>query len=230
MELPFAALQQVCAPMMDRIEGLPDPQRDALCVAFGVSAGPAPDRFLVGLAVLGLLSMVGEEQPLLCVVDDSQWLDHASTHALAFVARRLQAESVGFLFASRKPPEAFSGLTELMLEGLGARDARELLRSVIPGPLDDAVFERLVAETRGNPLALLELPRGLTPAQFGGCRAGSSAASCDGWRGFLRSKSSTPSPKRLGARPRPRAPSRSRPPKVGRPRHFDWSMPTCLNC
>jgi DNA-binding CsgD family transcriptional regulator len=168
MELAFAALHQLCAPMLDRLDRLPGPQRDALATTFGFSAGPVPNRFLVGLAVLGLLSDVAEERPLLCVVDDAQWLDHASAQGLAFVARRLLAESVLVVFAAREPGEELRGLPELVVEGLRKSDARELLRSAIPGPLDDAVREQLVAETRGNPLALLELPRGLTPAQFAG--------------------------------------------------------------
>src|SRR5262245_46587285 len=142
MELPFAALQQVCAPMVDRIQRLPDPQKAALRVAFGLSSGPSPDRFLVGLAVLSLLSMAAEEQPLLCVVDDAQWLDRASTEALAFVARRLLAESVAFVFASRKPAGSFSGLPELVVEGLRDGDARALLDSVIGWPLDERVRDR----------------------------------------------------------------------------------------
>ena len=168
MELAFAALHQLCAPMLDRLERLPGPQRDALATTFGLSAGPVPNRFLVGLAVLGLLSEVAEERPLLCVVDDAQWLDHASAQGLAFVARRLLAESVLVVFAAREPGEELRGLPELLVEGLPKSDARALLRSVIAGPLDDAVREQLVAETRGNPLALLELPRGLTPAQLAG--------------------------------------------------------------
>ena len=168
MELAFAALQQLCAPMLDRLDRLPGPQRDALATTFGLSAGPVPNRFLVGLAVLGLLSDVAEERPLVCVVDDAQWLDHASAQGLAFVARRLMAESVLLVFAAREPGEELRGLPELVVEGLRKSDARELLRSAIPGPLDDAVREQLVAETRGNPLALLELPRGLTPAEFAG--------------------------------------------------------------
>ncbi len=168
MELPFAALQQLCAPMMDRIERLPDPQRQAIRVAFGLSWGPAPDRFLVGLAVLTLLSDVAEEQPLLCVVDDAQWLDHASADALAFVTRRLLAEALGFVFATREPGGGLSGLPELVVEGLGDDDALALLGSVIKWPLDERVRDWLVAETRGNPLALLELPRGLTPAELAG--------------------------------------------------------------
>jgi DNA-binding CsgD family transcriptional regulator len=169
MELAFAALHQLCAPMLDRLDRLPGPQRDALATTFGFSAGPVPNPFLVGLAVLSLLSEVAEERPLLCVVDDAQWLDHASAQGLAFVARRLLAESVLVVFAAREPGgEELRGLPELVVEGLRKRDARELLESVIPGPLDDAVREQLVAETRGNPLALLELPRGFSPEQFAG--------------------------------------------------------------
>jgi DNA-binding CsgD family transcriptional regulator len=170
MELAFAGLQQLCAPMLDRLEGLPGPQRDALSVAFGLSAGAAPDRFLVGLAVLGLLSEVAEERPLVCVVDDAQWLDRASAHALEFVARRLLAESVALIFAARPSGEEqlLMGLPELLVEGLGDADARALLASVIRWPLDERVRDRIVAETRGNPLALLELPRGLSPAELAG--------------------------------------------------------------
>jgi DNA-binding CsgD family transcriptional regulator len=161
MELAFAALQQLCAPMLDKLEGLPDPQRAALGVAFGLNAGAAPDRFLVGLAVLSLLSEVAEQQPLLCVVDDAQWLDRASALVLAFVARRLLAEPVALVFAAREPGGELRGLPELLVGGLGEGDARELLASVIGGPLDERVRDRIVAETRGNPLALLELPRGV---------------------------------------------------------------------
>src|SRR5712672_1919788 len=161
MELAFAALHQLCVPMLDRLERLPDPQRDALSVAFGLRAGKAPDRFLVGLAALSLLSEVAEERPLLCVVDDAQWLDRASALTLAFVARRLLAEPVALVFATREPGEEFRGLPELLVEGLRDGDARELLSSVIRGPLDERVRDRIVAETRGNPLALLELPRGV---------------------------------------------------------------------
>ena len=161
MELAFAALQQLCAPMLDKLAGLPDPQRAALGVAFGLSTGAAPDRFLVGLAALGLLSGVAGQQPLLCVVDDAHWLDRASAQALAFVARRLLADPVALVFATREPGEEFRGLPELPVGGLGDGDARELLGSVIGGPLDERVRDRIVAETRGNPLALLELPRGV---------------------------------------------------------------------
>ena len=168
MELAFAALQQLCAPMFDRLDRLPAPQQDALGVAFGLSAGNAPDRFLVGLAVLSLLAEVAEEQPLLCVVDDAQWLDRASAQALAFVARRLLAESVALVFSTRDPGDELGGLPRLVVEGLRDSDARALLGSALRVPLDERVRERLVAETRGNPLALLELPRGLTPAELAG--------------------------------------------------------------
>src|SRR5580700_6468091 len=161
MELAFAALQQLCAPMLDKLAALPDPQREALGVAFGLNKGAAPDRFLVGLAALSLLSEVAERQPLLCVIDDAQWLDRASAQALAFVARRLLAEPVALVFAAREPGEEYRGLPELPVGGLGAGDARELLGSVLGGPLDERVRDRIVAETRGNPLALLELPRGV---------------------------------------------------------------------
>jgi DNA-binding CsgD family transcriptional regulator len=168
MELPFAALQQLCSPILDRAERLPDTQRDALSVAFGLSAGQTPNPFLVGLAALALLSEASGERPLLCVVDDAQWLDRASARALAFVARRLLAETIAFVFAARELGDALAGLPELRLEPLGHRDSRTLLESVLPAPLDERVLDRIVVETRGNPLALLELPRGLTPAQLAG--------------------------------------------------------------
>jgi DNA-binding CsgD family transcriptional regulator len=161
MELAFAALQQLCAPMLDKLEGLPDPQREALGVAFGLNIGAAPDRFLVGLAALSLLAEMAEQQPLLCVIDDAQWLDRASAQTLAFVARRLLAEPVALVVAAREPGEEFRGLPELPVTGLREGDARELLASVLGGPLDERVRDRIVAETRGNPLALLELPRGV---------------------------------------------------------------------
>ena len=170
MELAFAGLHQLCAPMLDRLDRLPARSATRLSTAFGLSAGDAPDRFLVGLAVLSLLSEVAEEQPLVCVVDDAQWLDRASAQALAFVARRLLARvgraGVRGARAERRPELA--GLPELVVEGLRDADARALLASVIPGPLDERVRDRIVAETRGNPLALLELPRGLTPAELAG--------------------------------------------------------------
>ena len=168
MELPFAALQQLCSPILDRSERLPEPQRDALRIAFGLSAGPAPNPFLVGLAALGLLSEASQERPLLCVVDDSQWLDRASARALAFVARRLLAEKIALVFTAREVGDALAGLPELHVEPLGHRDARTLLESVLPARLDEDVLDRIVLETHGNPLALLELPRGLTPIQLAG--------------------------------------------------------------
>ena len=170
MELAFAGLQQLCAPMLGRLERLPPPQRDALRTAFGLTSGAAPDRFLVGLAVLGLLSEEAAERPLMCLVDDAQWLDRASLQALEFVARRLFAESIALIFAVRQSREdpPLAGLPELMVEGLGDDDARALLGSVILWPLDERVRDQIVAETRGNPLALLELPRGLAPAELAG--------------------------------------------------------------
>ena len=168
MELAFAGLHQLCAPVLDRLDRLPEPQRDALRTAFGLSAGPAPDRFLVGLAMLGLLSEVAGQQPLVCLVDDEQWLDRASAQALGFVARRLGADPVGLVFAARVPGEDLRGLPQLAVEGLRAHDARALLDSVLAGPLDARVRDRFVAEARGNPLALLELPRWVTPAELAG--------------------------------------------------------------
>ena len=170
MELAYAGLQQLCAPFLDRVERLPGPQRDALGTAFGLRDGDAPNRFLVGLAALSLLSDVAEERPLVCIVDDAQWLDAASAQALAFVARRLGAESVGLVFAVREPSgeRHFDGLPELGIRGLGDRDAHELLATALTGPLDERVRDRIVAETRGNPLALLELPHGWTPAEVAG--------------------------------------------------------------
>jgi DNA-binding CsgD family transcriptional regulator len=168
MELAFAALQQVCGPLLDHLEQLPRPHRDALSTAFGLIPGPAPDRFLVGLAALGLLSEAAADRPLLCVIDDAQWLDQASAQALAFVARRLSSESIALLLATRDPAADFNRLEKLPLTGLDNRSAREVLLSVVPGPLDDRVRERIIAETRGNPLALLELPHGLAPAELAG--------------------------------------------------------------
>ena len=168
MEIPFAAAQQLCSPFLALLDRLAQPQREALGVAFGLRSGPAPDRFLVGLAILGLLADAAEEQPLLCVVDDAQWLDVASARALAFVAHRLFAERVALVFATREAGEAFADLPELRVAPLGHRDARALLESVLPAPLDERVLERIVAESRGNPLALLELPRGLSSAQLAG--------------------------------------------------------------
>ena len=170
IELAFAGLHQICAPCLDRLERLPGPQRDALGIALGMRDGDAPDRFRVGLAVLSLLSEMGEERPLVCLVDDAQWLDAASAQTLAFVARRLGAESVGLVFAVRESPgkRHLDGLPELVIGGLDARDAQELLDTVVSGPIDVRVRDRIVAETRGNPLALLELPHGRSPAELAG--------------------------------------------------------------
>jgi DNA-binding CsgD family transcriptional regulator len=166
MELAFGALHQLCAPLLDRLDGLPPPQRDALGAAFGLSAGTAPERFLVGLATLSLLSATAEDGPLLCVVEDAHWLDRPSAQALAFVARRLLAEPVALLFATRQPSEELSGLPVLAVEGLSEADASVLLATALTAPLDVRVRDRIVAETRGNPLALLELPRDRTPAEL----------------------------------------------------------------
>jgi DNA replicative helicase MCM subunit Mcm2 (Cdc46/Mcm family) len=170
-ELMLAGVQHLLGPsMLAQCERLPAPQRDAIARAFGLLEGPPPDRFLVGLAVLGLLSEAAEERPLVCLIDDLQWLDRASGQVLSFVARRLEAERIAMVFAAREPgddPE-LDGLPQLVIEGLVDHDARELLASVVPGGLDEQVRDRIVAETRGNPLALLELPRGLTPAQLAG--------------------------------------------------------------
>ncbi len=168
MQLPYAALQQLFSPTLDLMDALPDPQRDALAVAFGLSTGLVPNPFLVGLAALSLLSEAAEEGPLLCIVDDAQWLDAASAGVLSFVARRLLAEEIALVFAARDHADALTAFPELHLEPLRHRDARTLLESALPGRLDETVLERIIIETRGNPLALLELPRGLTPAQLAG--------------------------------------------------------------
>jgi DNA-binding CsgD family transcriptional regulator len=168
-ELPFAALQQLVSPMLDSADGLPDPQRDALDVALGRRAGPAPDRFLVDMATLNVLSAAAAGQPMLCVIDDAQWLDQASAQALGFVARRLLAEPIAVLFATDdQPSEDLAGLPGLAVGGLGAADARALLESVVKSPVDERVLSRIVAETDGNPLALLELPRELSLVRFAG--------------------------------------------------------------
>ena len=170
MELPFASLHSLCAPLLGRLTRLPEPQREALSTAFGLSAGALPERFLVGLAVLGLMADAAEEQPLVCVVDDAQWLDRVSSETLAFVARRLLAERVGLVFSVREQGngQVLAGLPQLFIGGLPAEHAGSLLDAVIPGPLDEQVKARIVDETRGNPLALIELPRGMTPAELAG--------------------------------------------------------------
>jgi DNA-binding CsgD family transcriptional regulator/tetratricopeptide (TPR) repeat protein len=170
MELPFAGLHQLCAPMLDRLDALPEPQRGALRVAFGLASGAPPDRFLVALASLSLLAEVATERPLACLVDDAQWLDAASGQVLGFVARRLLAESVAIVFAVREPSteRMLADLPELQLGGLAEDDARALLATVVPGRIDERVRDRLIAETHGNPLAILELPRELAAAELPG--------------------------------------------------------------
>jgi AAA ATPase domain len=169
MELAYAGLHQLLAPMLGRLQRLPGPQRAALRSAFGLSSsGSAPDRFLVGLAVLSLLSDAAKGHPLVCLVDDQQWLDRASAQILGFVARRLVPESIGLVFAARVPGEELAGLPELVVEALGEADARALLDAVVTGPLDARVRDRIVAEAHGNPLALVQLPRGVGPAELAG--------------------------------------------------------------
>ncbi|MCO8270181.1 AAA family ATPase [Actinoplanes sp. TRM 88003] len=173
-EIAYAALQQLCAPLMHHLDQLPEPQRSALSVGFGLAAGDPPDALLVGLAVLSLFAEAAADGPLVCVVDDAQWLDRMSEVILTFVARRLDAESVALVFAARSPSDEqlLAGLPEMPVTGLSDADARALLDTVLPGPIDERVRDRIVAETQGNPLALLELPRGLGPAElafgFGG--------------------------------------------------------------
>jgi DNA-binding CsgD family transcriptional regulator len=170
MELPFSGIHQLCAPVLDHLASLAQPQQNALNVALGLAPGDVPDRFLVGLAVLGLLSAAAEERPLLCLVEDAHWLDAASGLILGFVARRLQADPVAIVAAIREPNTRhdFDGLPELRLRGLAEGDARTLLMSAVPGRIDDRVRDRIVAETRGNPLALLDLPRSMSAAELTG--------------------------------------------------------------
>jgi DNA-binding CsgD family transcriptional regulator len=170
MQLPFAGLQQLCARFPDRLERLPGHQRDALSMPLGLSAGVPPERLLLGLAVLGLLSEVAGERSLICVVDDAQWLDRDSAQTLAFVARRLRAEPVGLVFAVREPAAErdLMGLPELTVPDLPYGDACALLESAVHGRLDARVRDRMIAETHGNPRALLELARGLTPVEMAG--------------------------------------------------------------
>jgi hypothetical protein len=191
MELPFAGLQQLCLSMLDHLDHLPPPQAAALRVAFGLSQGPPPDRFLVGLAVLGLLSEAAGRRPLVGVVDDCQWLDRASAQALAFAARRIQAEGVLLAFAAREPGPDLEGIPRLLLEGLRDRDARALLRSVVPWPLDEQIRERILAETRGTRWRCSNCRADGRPPNWRAasgcrptcrCRAGSRRASCAGWR------------------------------------------------
>ncbi|MEV0292414.1 AAA family ATPase [Nocardia sp. NPDC050710] len=170
LELPFAALQQLCVPMIGQAATLPEPQQHALAVAFGSAAGPAPDRLVLGLGVLGLLAESAAERPLVCLIDDAQWLDEASSQILAFVGRRLLAESVLLLCAIREPADEWllADLPDITIEGLSDADARALLAATIPGKLDEQVRDRLISETRGNPLALLELPTRMSRAELAG--------------------------------------------------------------
>jgi DNA-binding CsgD family transcriptional regulator len=170
LELPYAGLHQLLAPFLKDLGHLPDPQRNALSVAFGLSSGDPPNRFLLGLAVLNLLAEVARERLLICLVDDAQWLDRESAQILGFVARRVVAEAVGLVFALREPSDehVFEGLPDLIVGGLDDRDARALLDSVIQGKLDERVRSRILAEARGNPLALVELAHDVPPAAWAG--------------------------------------------------------------
>jgi DNA-binding CsgD family transcriptional regulator len=196
MELSYAGLHQLCAPLLAGLDDLPEPQRDALCTAFGLRGGDVPDRFLVGLATLSLLANAGEDQPLVCLIDDAQWLDRVSAQTLEFVARRLLAESVVLVFTVREPTgeEVLASLPELPVTGLTEGDSRTLLDSVCTGPLDQRVRDRIVAEARGNPLALLELPRGLTGVEMTGGFGGPDARPLSSQieQGFLRRVQSLP--------------------------------------
>ena len=197
MELAFAGLQQLCAPLLNHLDELPEPQREALNVAFGRGVGAAPDRFLVGLAVLSLMAAAANDQPLLCIIDDAQWLDQVSVQTLAFVARRLLAEPVALLFAARDAgAEALAGLPELAVIGLSDAHARELLESVMLGGIDPRVRDRIVAETRGNPLALLEVPRNVSATDLAGGFWVSGARSTAGAieQSFVRRIQSLPAP------------------------------------
>lgn len=183
MELAFAGLQQLCAPLLNHLDELPEPQREALNVAFGRGVGDTPDRFLVGLAVLSLMAAAAGDQPLLCVIDDAQWLDQVSVQTLGFVARRLLAEPIGMVFAIRDRPDLLAGLPELPIGGLSDVDARDLLESAVFGRIDERVRDRIVAETRGIPLALLEVPRHVSAAElasgFGATATHSSAGALE---------------------------------------------------
>jgi AAA ATPase domain len=182
MELPLAALHQLCTPMLSSLDALPEPQQRVLRVAFGLAAEPAPDRFVLGLAVLSLLAENAAARPLVCLIDDAQWLDDASSQVLGFVGRRLLAEPVGLLLAVREAAgeRLFPGLPALPLEGLIDEDARALLTAAVPGRLDKRVRDRIVAETGGNPLGLLELARGMADAELAGGFAGPRQASLPG--------------------------------------------------
>jgi hypothetical protein len=200
MELPFAAVHQLCAGLLERRGRLPAPQGEALATAFGLSRGPAPDRFLVGLAVLGLMSDAAEARPLVCVVDDVQWLDRSSAQALAFVARRLVAESVVLLFAEREPSrvQELAGMPELRVGGLADASVRQLLASVVTAPLDARVRERILAEREAIRLRCSSCRASFPPTDWPGvlvhratdrCQAGSRRAS-GGARGSCRARPS----------------------------------------
>ncbi|MGQ4426534.1 AAA family ATPase, partial [Streptomyces violaceoruber] len=168
MELVYSGLHQLCTPVLDRLDRLPAPQQDALRTAFGLRSGPPPDRFLVGLAVLGLLSEAAGRQPLVCLVDDLQWVDHASAQVLAFVARRLGAESIGLIFAARTGGKDLESIPDIALSGLRETDALALLTTFLGAPIDARVRDQIVFEARGNPLALMQLARGLPPRELAG--------------------------------------------------------------
>ena len=193
MELPFAGLHQLCAPMLGRLGSLAEPQRRGLSVAFGLASGDSPDRFLVALAALSLMAETSEEQPMLCVVDDAQWLDQASAQVLGFVGRRMLAEPVALVFAVRTPapgapsPNHLAGLPELRLGGLDERSARALLATVTSGPLDESVRARILEETHGHPLALLELYRGRSAAPRRRVRSSGRGRSAQAHRRSVRS-------------------------------------------
>ena len=180
MELAYAGLHQLCGPLLDRLKSLPGPQCRALEIVFGLSAGDAPDRFLVSLATLSLLSEAAEERPLLCVVDDAQWLDQSSALTLLFVARRLLAEPVGLVFAAREGGDQLRDLPDLPVVGLHDGEARALLRSAVPSGLDEQVRDRIVAEAGGSPLALIELPRGMSATELAGFGTGRVSALSNG--------------------------------------------------
>ncbi|WP_426570161.1 helix-turn-helix transcriptional regulator [Streptomyces canus] len=200
MELPYASLHQLCTPFLDELDELPEPQRDALRVAFGMAAGDPPDRFLVGLAVLTLLTRASETRPVLVLVDDAQWLDQVSLQTLEFVARRLLAEAVAMAFAVRDPEgqAALNGLPALQIHGLDSAAAGELLEAAVGGRLEKRVRDRFVAEMRGNPLALLEFSRGRSAAELA---YGLDSSNCSSVQGPVASRVERDFASRLGSLP-----------------------------